>query len=244
MQENDFYNAVGYELPPDVPKEIVSEGIEYYKHPAGIYIGFIGRLTAKYKDINGQRCDADLPGAKFDHYGLTRWIIRQLGTVSEPNAREVLGNELVIPDGMQVAELYFPEYISVEPKQQWSLHKKFANFHIPGHPNLDIVKADVNKPSLKVTNFAAFPSYYGQVIKWNIVVSKKDNPYIEETSLIASERISTEKIIELEHKVTEIIEQQRVEREAKRNSEYSPSAPPDTSASDLVGEFTDNDLPF
>ena len=47
---NDFYEDLGYQLPDDVG-EVKSESFEYYNHPAGIYKGVMGKLTAKYKDM-------------------------------------------------------------------------------------------------------------------------------------------------------------------------------------------------
>jgi len=239
--ENDFYEQVGYELPPDAPRDTVSEGTEYYKHPAGIYVGFVGRLITKYKDVNDKACVAGVAGAKFSHYQLVRWIQRYLGTPAEPLLKDVLGNDLQVPD-VKFPELYFGEYLSAESKDQWSIAKKFENFKIAGYPKYDIIQPDSQKPSLKRTIWGAFPAYYGMIIKWEMAIGeKKGNSYVVSTSLVNAERIPTAKILELEQKVADMIERERQQREMNKqqNDNYTPPPPPEADVNSLMSGDSD-----
>lgn len=233
----DFWKDMDYEMPEGV-QEVKSEGgFEYYQHQPGIYLTVFGKLKAKYKDLNGDKCDPDAPGAHLTHFTVPLWITKYLGTTSEPQSKEVLAvkeDKILIPQVEQAAMLYFPLVISYDPKQQWTVHAKFESFHIPGQDALSIVKVNPAKPTEKTTNFKAFPAYYGSQIKLILdnKKSKKNNTYADSLELLTTApRIEGNIMNTLEEEVQKMIEKEIASRQS--DSDYTP--PPAPSASSVLG---------
>ena len=118
-EDRDFLAEVGYDLPDLAPKQVEGEVREYYRHPAGTYLGFVGKIVAKFKDQQGKRCEPDEPGAVFSHYILNLWIKKFLGNAQTPTGEQMITDALKIPD-RPLQEIYFPIVLFPDPKRQWS----------------------------------------------------------------------------------------------------------------------------
>ena len=239
----DFYEDLGYQLPEGIG-EVKAESFDYYNHPPGIYHGFIGRLTAKFKDMEGKKCGADVAGAKISHFILTLWITDYLGTAGKPERRPnitVVDDKAIIPSGInQVAELYFGLMISYEAKDQWKVHKQFQEFAIPGHDGLRIIKVDPSKPGTKVTNFQAFPFYYGMPVEFTLDSGKKTgSTYLSEIKLLKSDKLPNAVVAGLEEDFNAILERERAARKQNQDGQVAP--PPSVDVGDILGDDMANE---
>ena len=119
---NDFDADIGttYQLPDNAPKQGEFEQFQYYQHPAGLYIGFVGKLNSKFKGADGKPIAPDMPGAVFDHFQEALWILKYLGSVTNPKTEEIITVDkdggLILPD-RPLAECYYGLYISTDPKR-------------------------------------------------------------------------------------------------------------------------------
>jgi hypothetical protein len=237
----DFYEDMDYQIPEEITPVKSEGGFDYYKHPAGIYLGFIGRLTVKYKDINGKNCDPEAMGAKPSHSVLAIWLTEYLGTSGTPKSAPILlptSEKVQLPKDVQSAQLYFPFTLSFDPKFQWSIHQKFESFIIPGYENSRIVTVNPNRMTEKYTNFQAFKFYYGLPVKMNIELSAKGNTYVSSIKLTGGleNRIPTNLMKQLESDFEEL--RAREKANTNSSSEAVPSqAPPNTSVEDLENDF-------
>lgn len=239
----DFYNELGYDLPEGVG-EVKAESFEYYRHPAGIYQAVFGRLNPKYKDLNGQKCEAETPGAYISHFTVPLWLLKFLGTSSAPTNKTLLqlgDGKIIVPEIGQAAELYFPLLIAYAPKDQWKNHKLFQSFTITGHDNFRVIAQNPNKPTEKITNFKAFPAYYGTQCKLVLELgAKTQQPYCSSLELLQAPRIDTEIMHQLETDIQTIIDKEIADRQSSSNepqtATFSQEAP---SADALFGKEED-----
>lgn len=236
MENKDFFKDMGYELPPET-SDVKSDSFEYYRHPAGVYQGVFGKLTAKYKDGEGKKCDSTALGASLSHFTAALWIIKYLGILNKPENKPVLmykEDKFIIPPDTQPAELYFPLMISYNPKDQWKVQKLFEKFTIPGHEHLRLVKLNPVKPTEKSTNFPAFPAYYGVPIKFTIDLGQqKGSPYCSSIQMLDTPRYNPEAIATLEKEIEQIIEMEKAKRQ-NQQQEYSAPPPPEADLNDLL----------
>lgn len=245
----DFYETLGYEMPDGVG-EVKSESFEYYRHPVGIYSAIFGRLNPKYKDLNGQKCTEDTPGATISHFIAPLWITKFLGIPSAPVNKAILAvskDKILIPADVQAAELYYPLMISYNPKDQWKVHRIFESFAIPNHDSLRIVSQNPSKMTEKITNFKNFPAYYGIQIKFIIDPYISKNTGKESTILATLEllpqlpKIDGEIMHQLEADVNGLIEREIASRQSEQSdSGYTPEAPPSADGlfNEDVGEYS------
>lgn len=235
MPKKDFYEALGYALPDEVG-EVKSEGFEYYRHPVGIYTGLFGKLTAKYKDLNGDKCEPTTPGSYISHFIAQILITKFLGTSSAPENKSIIApnskGEFSLPSVNQAGELYYPLLISYDAKNQWKVHRLFEKFLIPG-TEFRIVKQNPSKPTEKITDFRAFPAFYGCPVKFIIEAGKKTgSPYCSNIELgDLSQRVGPEEMNKLELMIDKLIQREMT----PSDSGSLPEGPP-PSATDLFGE--------
>lgn len=238
----DFYEDAGYAMPPEAG-EVKSDSFEYYKHPAGIYRGVFGKLTAKYKDSNGKKCEGADVGAKLTHFTAALWILEYKGKVNAPESKPMIAfvnNSFALPTGVQPAEVYFPLMVSYDPKDQWKVQKLFESFAIPGHDNLRLVKLNPSKPTEKITNFQAFPSYYGMPIEWIIDLgAQKGSPYCSSIKMLVTPRYPQEAIATMEKEVEHIIELERAKHKESQSNSYTAPPPPSTDLESLLEDGDD-----
>jgi len=245
MSGNDFYEDLGYQLPDSVPEGIASESFEYFKQPVGIYRGLFGKLVAKYKDINGNRCEETADTAKLSHFINNLWVTEYLGTPASPVHKPILsvGQDMIhIPAGIgQVAELYFPLVISLDPKMQWSIQGKFESFMIQGHEELRIVKVNPAKMTEKITNFRAFPAYYGMQIEFILNDVKKDgtktSPYLASIKLINADKVAPELMNRLESDYLDLLKAEQDARKSKQGESFDAPPPPKSDFSDIENDY-------
>lgn len=242
----DMFKDMDYEMPEGVGDVKSEGGFEYYQHPLGIYMALVGRLKIGYKNLNNEKCEPDEPGAYISYFNLPLWITRFLGTTTTPENKSLLepkDDKIIIPTVQQAAELYFNVYLSYAPKDQWSIHQKFSSFHLSGHENMSIVRQNPAKPTEKVTNFRAFPAYYGMQVKFVLdnAKSKTGKTYLGSVELLTAPRISGTAMNQLEQDVQMMIEKEIAARKSNNNDDYV--APPPPSADGLfedidTGDFT------
>jgi len=233
-EERDFMMDIGYELPSNAPKQVEGESREYYRHPPGTYLGFIGKITAKFKDPSGKRCEADDTGATFSHYILNLWIRKFLGNAQDPVGQQVITDDLKIPD-RPISELYFPVVLFNEPTRLWSNKLMFDKWKIPGHDKYSIIQASPNNPANKITNYNGFPAFYGLPCKFSLTFkadSEKQARYIDGGVEILdyNARIPLDKLKEFEVGIETLVEHERAQREAERAASrqggyVTPTAP-------------------
>lgn len=243
---SDFYETLGYEMPEDTPKQVEAEGFQYYRHPMGLYMGFVGKLIAKYKDSEGHRCESEAIDAKFSHYSIPLWITKALGNLEHPSDEVLIHPDTLLLPAKPITEIYFPIFISVEPKNQWTLKKMFENWSIPGHDKYNIIVPSTANPANTVTNFAGFPAYYGLSVKFYLTAKDPTKSrYIDGVADIISyeKRIPMEKLQTFEEAISSRVEQERIERQAESgtSSGYQPEKAPETNF-DALGDSEDKDI--
>lgn len=249
-KEKDFDADIGmdYELPEGAPEQGEYEEFQFYRHPAGIYIGFIGKLHSKFKDGKGKACDSNMPGANFDHFQLPLWILKFLGSSTNPKSEDIItitdGN-LILAD-RSVFEMYYGAYISTDPKRLWGYTKMFEDFKIPGHPKYNIIQQSGKNMATKVMNYSGFPAYYGLQCKFALTYkpkSEKQTRYIDGKIEILdfTKRIPSDKLKLFEEAVDLKVKSEQKER-AKQQDTYTPPEPAEPNF-DLTGsEDMDSDL--
>jgi len=238
---SDFMEVLGYEMPEGAPKSVEAEGYQYYRHPIGLYMGFIGKLAAKYKDSEGHRCEREAVDAKFSNYSLPLWITKSLGNLEIPTDEILIHPETLAIPNRPVAEIYFPIFISAIPNDQWRLKKMFENWKIPEHNKYDIIAPSAANPANTVTNFASFPAYYGLPVKFYLTAKDlAKSRYVDGGIEVVSydKRISMEKLNIFEDLITAKIELERQERQDKNkdSGNYQPTEAPKTDFDALGNE--------
>ena len=248
---NDFDADIGvpYELPDNAPKQGEFEQFQYYQHPAGLYIGFVGKLNSKFKGADGKPIAPDMPGAVFDHYQLALWVTKFLGSTTNPKSEEIIttspNGSLILPL-RPTMECYYGLYISTDPKRAWSMAKTFEDWRIPGHAKYNIIQQSGKNMATKVVNYNGFPAYYGLGIKFALTYkpeSEKQSRYIDgKIDLIdMTKRIPFEKLQEFETAVEIKVKSEQSERASKKDN-YVAETPPDTNFDLLNTGDSDSDL--
>ncbi len=235
MAEKDFWKEMDYAM-PEGTEEVKSETFDYYKHPLGVYLAIFGRATAKYKDTNGQKCEEGTPGSHISHFIFPCWITKYLGTTAEPVNKTVLeikDGKLLIPTVKQAAELYYPLIVSYAPDMQWSVHQKFQSFHITGYDHLSIVRQNPAKPTEKITNFKAFPAYYGMQVKLVLQdkVSKGGKSFIDVgLELLTAPRFEGQVVKTIEDEIAQMIAKEIAERQSNKGDSSMVAPPPEANS--------------
>ena len=248
----DFDADIGalYELPDNAPKQGEYEEFQFYRHPAGIYVGFIGKLISKFKDDKGKNCEPEMPGAVFDHFQLPLWILKFLGSAGAPKTEELIKlspeGDLILPD-RSIFEVYYGSYISTDPKRLWSYAKTFEDFKLLGHPKYNIIQQSGKNMATKVLNYSGFPAYYGLQCKFALTFkpdSDKQTRYTDGKIQIldVSKRFPMDKLNAFEQAVDIKIKAEQTERNQAKDN-YTPDKPAEPDF-DLTGgnENTDDSL--
>jgi hypothetical protein len=213
MENNDFYSTAYYELPEGTPKEVSHEG-GFFKHEAGIYKGFIGKLMGKYVNIEGSKIDSWIPGSRLSHFTLPIWLREYYHP--KGNTVKILSDSLEIIT-QNPFETYFGIYVSAKPEDQWKYNGLFENLILPENKNFKIIGLNPKNPVQKITNFGMFPQFYGVPVKITLSLSDKGNVYASSITIIEEPRFDPAKIHELEASLKTIIELRK-----NRNQEQSP----------------------
>lgn len=243
-QERDFYAEIGIEFPSDAPTTAEStEQFEYYKHPAGLYKGFVGLLKPSYKDANGKRVDMGTPGALFSHYNLPFWITEFMGTTSVPMMEKLLvvaKDKILIPT-RPIAELHYNNFISADPTKQWTLKSAYGGWQIEGRPEYKLIMPSPTNPAKTITNFKGFLAYYGMYISFALTykaASEKQSRYVDgKVELLSANRIPLNVLKTFEAEIDSAVEK---ERESRRNSDSNTPPPPSTNFDSLLNDDEDS----
>ena len=245
MPENDFYDSLDIQLPPDAPQQTESESRSYYKHPVGTYTGFVGRLTAKYRDPNDKPCEPTDVGARFHHYILPLWIKKYLGSNDIPTMKQVITDGLTLPN-LPIQEMYFPLLITTDPERGWQYHKIFDSWKMVNRPELTVIKANPANPSKKSVDYKALAQYLGTPIRWVLVTSvskktlKESSPYIDSLVIESFDRPPYKLFEAMEASVKSKVEEERAKRSADReggSGGYVQQEAPAADFSDLGSEL-------
>jgi len=231
---NNFEVDLGYTLPDTAPSSANIEERAFYQHAAGNYVGFIGRLNAKYKDANGKRCNADTPGATFSHYMLPIWLTQFLGTPDAPTKEDILklvDDNILIPN-RATRELYFNIYIPNDPKRLWTLKIMFGKWQFPEHPQYNIIVPNPSNPAANMVNFKGFPAYYGLPVNFNITFkadSEKKTRYIDSHIIVIdyTARLKKEILEKFENDINLKVKAEMDARNNNNSNEYAPPPPPE-----------------
>lgn len=210
----------------DIPNEVEADVPQYYKVPAGIYVVAFGRMTPKFKDINGKPCDQGAVGSTFSHATIPLWLIENHGTASNPVKESILGSQLTIPSDKKVSELYYNLFISWEKNDQWKNVNLFKDFKIQGVPNSEVVIPNPSGQG-KVCRLKSLQFYYGNLMQISILWSDKGNPYIDTKEYgvkLLPTKIPMEKMQEFEANINAKVEKERSERQKNNESGYTPPA--------------------
>ena len=218
---DDFYSTLGYELPSNIVDAVAGEAsFQFYKHKAGFYKGFVGKLVPRYKDMEGKKCESTIPGATLSHFNLTLWLVKYLGTADRPEEVQILNPDLTIPEG-DLRKFYVSHVISILPKDQWRNHRTFDTFMIPNHENSKIVQPNPADPSTKVTLFKNFPFYYGLPVNLTIEESTKraDSTFVTSVTITDySKRVPKDLMQSLEQQYETRLQIEMEERKSRNNS--------------------------
>uniref|UniRef100_A0A6H1ZKA2 Uncharacterized protein n=1 Tax=viral metagenome TaxID=1070528 RepID=A0A6H1ZKA2_9ZZZZ len=233
---DDVFNA-GYELPDDLPGEVKNESFEYFRHPAGVYEGFIGKLVMKYKNANGDKVDATAPGAAISHTILNLWVKKYFGTSTAPVTETFLSDALEINPNLPLSSFYYPQMVTLVPQDQWKNIQLFETFKIPNNDKLRIIQINPQKPTEKYTVFKSFPAYYGCSISFEIVMSGKGNGFIQKITMLNKQWVPAQSILKLEQELSDLIQKDKAMRDSKDSGGYAPPPPP--SFDDIFGEKDD-----
>lgn len=236
----EFFNIEGYEIPEEVGEVKAESSFEYYRHPIGTYMFIFGRLIPKYKDISGKKCEADDATAHMSHFIAQLWVTRFLkpGSQQAEDILKIEEKEIVIPNEKQAAELYYPLFISIEPSDQWRVHKMFESFNIPGYDQYKIVRQNPDKPTEKTTKFKNFPFYYGMQGKFILSNYRskagKESIIMSDIEIIAQmQKVDAGIMHKLELNIQDKMKEEFESRQSQ-NDNYTPDTPP--SANDIMGE--------
>lgn len=237
-EERNFYQEAGFEMP--VESVTAEGGFEYYKFAPGTYRAIFGKMRGLYKNSENKSCESTDMGAKLTSMQSYLWVIQYLGTSTHPEKKDLLvvsDAEIKIPQVQQAAELYYSNFISVLPQDQWREHKKFEKFIIPGHEHLRIISPDPANPSKKTTNFKHFPFYYGMIVEFNVIHSGKGSPYVDGAFKLVLDkpRVPTELVKKLETDVDSMIQREIEARKQKKDEGYKPQSVDTTDFSSFTG---------
>jgi len=238
-EERNFYEEAGFEMPVGVESVTAEGGFEYYKFPAGLYRAVFGKMRPLYRNADKKSCEPTDIGAKLYSFQNYLWVTQYLGTSTHPEKKDILivkDSGIVIPEVQQMAELYYSNFISYLPEEQWREHKKFESFVIPGHEQHRIISPDPANPSKKKTNFKNFPFYYGMTVEFNLVLSAKGNPYMDSFKLITdAQRVPVDMMKALEVEVDARIQREIEARKAKKDEGYKPQSVETTDFTQFTG---------
>lgn len=177
MNLNELIQKEGFEVP-----SIIIEGtsdFEYYKHVPGAYEGRLGKLTIKYVDLDGKKCDANAPGAKPKHGTLDIFI------TASPDGHK-FSEDLT---GKRYGEIIYKQYIPLEPERQWQNKNLFNLFRID---NVQVVENPDDK-NFKV-NLGNLIYFIGRTVAFELAVSDKGNTFLKSLFLTDKSPLTEEKL--------------------------------------------------
>lgn len=175
MNLNELIQKEGFEVP-----SIIIEGtsdFEYFKHVPGAYEGRLGKLTIKYVDLDGKKCDANAPGAKPKHGTLDIFV------TASPDGHgfsEDLTNK-------KYGEILYKQYIPLEPERQWQNKNLFNLFKIE---KIQIVEGDDKNFKVNLGNLVYF---IGRTVAFELATSDKGNVYMKSLFLTDKASFTEEK---------------------------------------------------
>ncbi len=256
MSENydDFGDVLvpEYATPKGVIDKVEGEARQYYRHPAGVYTGFIGKLVHKFVDAEGKYVEADEPGAIYKNSTLQIWLYKFLGNAENPVGDVIITPELKLPD-RPLQECYYPIVLSDDPKWFWKMANMFKSWKIPGHEKYTIIQPSKTNPSNKVMYKLAFPAYQGLPVKFTLTFKLSGGKSADDVSRYVegeieitdyAKRIPVDKLTAFYKEIDARFEKERAEREANRarmEGSYIREALPDTNFDALDSDSNDLD---
>lgn len=231
MTDNNEY------LLPEGVGEVKASSAEYYKHSAGTYKAYFGKLRPKYKDLNGKKCNQDDVGAALTHFVVRLWLIEKIGDNNFNYLKLDSNKKFIFNVEDDVSKLYFPLVISYMAKEQWKNIRLFDASYITDVENSKIVKLNPANPTEKIVNFNAFPLYYGMPCLIVIENGKQTGaPYVAKLTL--SNDINRKLKADIMNDLENFVENKIIEnRNANNNNEtYTPpSVDIKTALDDILG---------
>lgn len=226
-----------FDMPANVPTKVEGEARQYYRHPTGTYLGFVGKTIHKFKNAEGKYVESNEPGAIYHNSMVQAWITKFLGDTQNPVGDILITPDLKIPD-RPMQECYFPLSLSRDPKRLWAMIAMFKNWKIPGHEKYNIIQPAQTNPNNKEMHLGAFPAYQGLSIKFSLTYKAEEGKSADEKSryvdgeveiLDYKTRISAEKLTAFYKDADARFEKEREERKARQTEGgYTPEAAPNT----------------
>jgi len=203
----------------------------FYSHLPGEYSGIVSKLTVTYKDIEGKKCEKNIPGAKPAFAGLKLIIVK------DPE-KQLIDNSLNIDFKEDFGRLNYNIYLSLDPEKQWQNVRLLKDFVCNNLPEADIIQGKKNDEDVHIANL---PLYYGTPVKWEIIAGKKnaDSRYIQNIELLDHQTLTKDLITKrkavadsINAKLDEHLEKLKEERKAKKDSEGASGHAEESSAID------------
>jgi len=213
-----------FDTPKGVVDKVEGEARQYYRHPAGTYIGFVGKTVHKFVDAEGKYVEANEPGAIYKSSMIQLWLSKFLGNTENPVGDVIVTPELKLPD-RPMQECYFPIPLSDDPKWFWKMANMFKNWKIPGHEKYTIIQPSKTNPSNRVMYKLAFPAYQGLPVKFTLAFKLSEGKsaddagrYVEGEIEIMdyAKRIPVDKLTAFYKDVDARFDKERAEKEANR----------------------------
>ncbi len=252
-QYDDFGDVLvpDFDMPQGVPDKVEGEARQYYRHPVGTYLGFVGKTVHKFVNAEGKYVEASEPGAVYKNSMLQLWISKFLGGSENPVGEVIITPDLKIPD-RPMQECYFPVSLTTDPKWLWKMVNSFKNWKIPGHQKFDVIQPSQTNPANKVMHLASFPAYQGLPVKFTLVFKAEEGKSSEDKSRYVDgdieiidygKRIPKDALVEFYKQADERFAKEKAEREARRAQEggYSREEAPSTDFDALSNAGNDLD---
>jgi hypothetical protein len=241
-----------FETPRGVIDRVEGEARQFYRHPAGTYIGFVGKTVHKFVDTEGKFVEANEPGAIYKNSTVQIWLSKFLGNTENPVGDVIVTSELKLPD-RPMQECYYPIALSDDPKWFWKMGNMFKSWKIPGHEKYTIIQPSKTNPSNKVMHKLAFPAYQGLPVKFTLTFKLSEGKsaddvgrYVEGEIEIMdyAKRISVEKLMAFYKEVDARFDKEKAEKAANRartEGAYEREAAPNTDFDALDSNSNDLD---
>jgi len=222
-----------YELPKNFNGEIKVETYEYYRHEAGHYKSYFGKLIPKYKNLEGIKCSSTDANAQLSHFTVRLWIISKDDNPVLPLTDKGFDKSNI----KDVASIYFPLVIPCNPKEQWKNVKLFDGSFIKGIEESKIIKVNPMKPTEKIINFNAFPLYFGMPCIFTIQLGQqKNSPFVSNLMLSSDpeKQINTDFVEDIENFVDAKLAEAIKDRQQPDTTYTPPSIDLDSAINDFV----------
>jgi len=147
----------------------------FFQYEEGQYTAIVGRLIAKYKDADGEKCERSKPGAKM------AFIMQEMFIMKSPYG-DPLNDDATLNKDLPAGACRYQKYVSIKPDQQWGNVLFYKDFKIDGQPTLDVVTKEGND---EFVNYAIIGRYYlGARVTFKMTMSKKKSLFPEEVELV------------------------------------------------------------